>query len=146
MDDEGPKTLLDAVRHFSDVGVCFRYMTQIKWPDGAIACPKCGGDKIGVIASRSMLQCKSKECRKQFSVKVGTIFEDSPLGLDKWFPAIWADANGDSVSSISLGKVLGITQKSAWLMLTRIRLARSIAERRISKPEQVLLHSTGSTP
>lgn len=124
MNEEGPKTLLDAVRHFSDVGVCFRYMTQIKWPDGNITCPKCGGNKIGVIASRSMLQCKSKDCRKQFSVKVGTIFEDSPLGLDKWFVAVWSIANAkNGISSCELARALGVTQKTAWFMLHRIRLA-----------------------
>lgn len=123
MNDE-PKTLIEAVRHFSDLGVCFRYMTQMKWPDGEIVCPKCGGKKVGIIASRSMLQCKAKECRKQFSAKVGTIFEDSPLPLSSWFVAVWCIANAkNGISSCELGRALGVTQKSAWFMLHRIRLA-----------------------
>src|SRR4029077_12471669 len=87
-------------------------------------CPKCNGDKVGIIASRSMFQCKDKACRKQFSAKSGTIFEDSPLGLDKWFVAVWCIANAkNGISSCELGRALGVTQKSAWFMLHRIRLA-----------------------
>lgn len=122
--NDGPKTLMEAVTHFADLGVCFRYMTRLRWPSGAITCPKCGGDKVGVIASRSMLQCKDKTCRKQFSVKVGTIFEDSPLGLDKWFVAVWSIANAkNGISSCELGRALGVQQRTAWFMLHRIRLA-----------------------
>jgi transposase-like protein len=124
MNSQGPQTLLEAVKHFADLGVCFRYMVQLKWPDGRIVCPKCGCDRIGIIASRSMLQCKSKDCRKQFSAKLGTIFEDSPLGLDKWFVAVWCIANTkNGTSSCELARALGVTQKTAWFMLHRIRLA-----------------------
>lgn len=119
-----PKTLLDAVRYYSDPKVTFETMIGVKWPDGKITCPKCGGDAIGVIASRSMLQCKAKGCRKQFSCKVGTIFEDSPLGLDKWFVAAWCIANAkNGISSLELGRALGVTQKTAWFMLHRLREA-----------------------
>jgi transposase-like protein len=119
-----PETLLEAVRFFSDLDVCHNYMLSIKWPDGKIVCPKCGGENVGNIASRRMLQCKAKECRKQFSVKVGTIFEDSPLGLDKWFVAVWCITNAkNGISSWELHRALGVTQKSAWFMLHRIRLA-----------------------
>lgn len=119
-----PQTLLDAVRYYSDPKVCFETMLAVKWPDGKITCPKCGGEAVGVIRSRSMLQCKAKECRKQFSVKVGTIFEDSPLGLDKWFVAVWCIANAkNGISSLELGRALGVTQKTAWFMLHRIREA-----------------------
>lgn len=76
-----PKTLLEAVRFFSDVDRCNEYLARVKWPDGKIVCPKCSGDRIGKITTRKMLRCK--DCRKQFSYKVDTIFEDSPLGLDK---------------------------------------------------------------
>ena len=121
---DAPKTLLDAVRYYSDPKVCFETMLAVKWPDGKICCPKCGGDNIGVIASRSMLQCKAKGCRKQFSVKVGTIFEDSPLGLDKWFVAVWCIANAkNGISSLELSRALGVRQPTAWFMLHRIRLA-----------------------
>lgn len=119
-----PKSLIDAVRYFSDGKVCFETMLAVKWPDGKIACPKCGCEKVGVVRSRGLLQCKSVECRKQFSVKVGTIFEDSPLGLDKWFVAVWCIANAkNGISSCELGRALGVTQKTAWLMLHRVRLA-----------------------
>ncbi|HUE12874.1 MAG TPA: IS1595 family transposase [Planctomycetaceae bacterium] len=119
---ETPKTLLQAVRYFSDLDVCNEYMKGIKWPDGKIVCPKCGGDRIGEIKTRKMLRCK--DCRKQFSYKVNTIFEDSPLGLDKWFVAVWCITNAkNGISSYELARALGITQKSAWHMLHRIRLA-----------------------
>lgn len=121
---DGPKTLLQAVRHFTDLNVCHEYLIGVKWPDCRIVCPKCGGDVIGRINSRRMLQCKAKECRKQFSSKVGTIFEDSPLGLDKWFVGVWSIANAkNGISSHEVGRALGITQKSAWFMLHRIRMA-----------------------
>ena len=123
MSDE-PQTLIEAVRYFSDPKVCFEAMLTVKWPDGKIVCPKCEGDKVGVVRSRSLLQCKAIDCRKQFSVKVGTIFEDSPLGLDKWFVAVWCIANAkNGISSCELGRALGVTQKTAWFMLHRIRLA-----------------------
>jgi transposase-like protein len=119
-----PKTLLEAVRYFSDLKICFEAMLPVKWPDSKPTCPKCGCDNVGIVRSRSLLQCKAKECRKQFSVKVGTIFEDSPLGLDKWFVAIWCIANDkNGISSHELGRALGVTQKTAWFMLHRIRLA-----------------------
>lgn len=118
------KSLLDAVRYFSDLDACFRYMLGIKFPDGNVTCPHCGGEEIGLITSRRMLQCKSTKCRKQFSAKVGTIFEDSPLGLDKWFVAVWCIANDkNGISSCELARALGTTQKTAWFMLHRIRAA-----------------------
>ena len=121
---EQPKSLLAAVRYFSDPKTCFDSMIKAKWPDGHIRCPKCDSDMVGVIRSRSILQCKSKDCRKQFSVKVGTIFEDSPLGLDKWFVAVWCIANAkNGISSCELARALEVTQKTAWFMLHRVRLA-----------------------
>jgi transposase-like protein len=119
-----PQTLLEAVRHFSDLAVCHEYMMNIKWPDGKIICPKCGGEHVGEIKSRMMFQCKAKDCRKQFSTKVGTIFEDSPLGLDKWFVAVWCIVNAkNGISSYEVHRALGVTQKSAWHMLHRVRMA-----------------------
>jgi len=97
-------------------------MRRIKWPDGKITCPKCSGANIGDIATRHILQCR--DCGKQFSYKVGTIFEDSPLGLDKWFTAVWSVANTkNGISSHELGRALGVTQKTAWFMTHRIREA-----------------------
>lgn len=119
-----PETLIEAVKHFSDLNICHEYMVRIKWPDGHIVCPKCGGDKIGEIKSRRMFQCKAKDCRRQFSTKVGTVFEDSPLGLGKWFVAVWCIVNAkNGISSYELARHLGIAQKNAWHMLHRIRLA-----------------------
>ena len=119
-----PKTLIEAVRHYSDLDVCHQHMVAIKWPTGQVTCPKCGCENIGEIKSRRMFQCKAKDCRKQFSSKVGTIFEDSPLGLDKWFVAVWCIANAkNGISSHELHRALGVTQKTAWFMLHRIRLA-----------------------
>ena len=117
-----PETLIEAVRYFSDLSTCNAYMRRIKWPRGRITCPECGSDRIGEIKSRHLPRCK--ECRKQFSHKVGTIFEDSPLGLDKWFVAVWCIANArNGISSHELGRAIGVTQKTAWFMLHRIRLA-----------------------
>jgi transposase-like protein len=119
-----PQTLIEAVRYFSDLDRCHEYMVRVKWPNGEVTCPKCGGDNIGEIKSRRMFQCKSKECRKQFSTKVGTIFEDSALGLDKWFVAVWCIVNAkNGISSHELSRALGVTQKSCWHMLHRVRLA-----------------------
>lgn len=117
-----PNSLISAVRYFAELEICNDYMRGLKWPDGRIACPKCNSERIGEITSRSMLQCKA--CRMQFSYKVGTIFEDSPLGLDKWFPAIWSIANAkNGISSHELARALDVTQKTAWFMLHRIREA-----------------------
>ncbi len=117
-----PETLLQAVRYFADMEICNDYMRRIKWPRGRIVCPHCGGERIGEITSRHLLRCK--DCRKQFSHKLGTIFEDSPLGLDKWFVAVWAIANcRNGISSHELARAIGVTQKSAWFMLHRIRMA-----------------------
>ena len=119
-----PTTLLEAVRHFTNLDVCHEHMVQVKWASGPITCPKCGGTHVGEIKSRRMFQCKAKDCRKQFSTKVGTIFEDSPLGLDKWFVAVWCIANAkNGISSHEIGRALGVTQKTGWFMLHRIRLA-----------------------
>jgi len=129
MTEDCPKTLLEAARYFADLDVCNEYMRRIKWPGGVITCPACGakGERIGEIATRRMLRCK--DCRKQFSHKVGTIFEDSPLGLDKWFVAVWAIANcKNGISSHELGRAIGVTQKTAWFMLHRIRKAMELAE------------------
>jgi transposase-like protein len=122
-----PETLVEAVRYFSDLEVCHAYMAKIRWADGKPVCPSCEakGDRIGQIATRHMLRCK--DCRKQFSHKVGTIFEDSPLGLDKWFVAVWAIANcKNGISSHELARALGVTQKTAWFMLHRIRKAMEV--------------------
>lgn len=120
-----PRTLIEAVRYFSDLTVCNEYMRRIKWPRGKIVCPKCGNDSCHELATRpGTLKCNKAACQKQFSFKVGTIFEDSPLGLDKWFVAVWSIANcKNGISSHELGRALGVTQRTAWFMLHRIRKA-----------------------
>jgi transposase-like protein len=119
-----PESLIEAVRYYSDLDLCEAKMSRMKWADGKPVCPKCGGKQVGRIAARRLYQCRDTECRKQFSVKVGTIFEDSPLGLDKWFVAVWCIANAkNGISSCELARALGVTQKSAWFMLHRIREA-----------------------
>jgi transposase-like protein len=121
---DGPQTLMEAVRFFAGLDLCNAYMAKIKWPDGKIVCPKCGakGDRIGEVATRKMLRCK--DCRQQFSYKVGTLFESSPLTLDKWFVAVWCVANAkNGISSHELARALGVRQPSAWFMLHRIREA-----------------------
>jgi transposase-like protein len=121
--DAKPKTLQQAVKHFSDEQVCIDTVAALRWPDGPI-CPKCDSDKNGYLATQKRWKCKNPECRKQFSVKVGTIFEDSPIGLDKWLIALWMLVNcKNGISSYEIGRDLGITQKSAWFVLHRLRLA-----------------------
>lgn len=116
-----PETLIEAIRYFSDLDVCTDFVAQMRWPDGAV-CDRCGGMDHSYLSTRRLWKCKG--CKRQFSVKVGTIFEDSPLGLNKWLPAVWLIANSkNGVSSHELGRALGVTQKSAWFMLHRIRLA-----------------------
>lgn len=96
-------------------------MRSIKWPDG-VCCHHCGSVAVYELSTRPVFKCR--DCKKQFSYKVGTIFEDSPLGLDKWFVAVWAIANAkNGISSHELGRALGVTQKSAWFMLHRVREA-----------------------
>ena len=116
-----PNTEIEAVRYFSDPEVCVQYVAGLRWPDGPV-CPRCEGREHSYLTTRHVWKCKS--CKKQFSVKVGTIFEDSPIGLDKWLVAIWKIANSkNGVSSHELGRSLGLTQKSAWFVLHRVRLA-----------------------
>lgn len=116
-----PRTLLEAIRYFEDVDVATEFVAKLRWPNGAV-CDRCGSVENYYLSSRRVWKCKG--CKRQFSVKVGTIFEDSPLGLDKWLPAVWLIANSkNGISSHELGRALGVTQKSAWFMLHRIRLA-----------------------
>src|SRR5215212_3322298 len=119
---EQPKTLLEAILYFSDLDVATEYFAKLRWPDGPV-CPRCGLVKDHYyVKPRRLWQWKG--CKKQFSVKVGTIFEDSPIGMDKWLPAMWMLVNcKNGKSSYELAKDLGIQQKSAWFMLHRIRLA-----------------------
>lgn len=121
--DYQPKTLVEAIRYFADEDTCFEYMVKMRWPDG-ITCPHCGCKEIGFISTIKKWRCKNHDCKKRFSLKSGTIMEDSPLGLDKWLTAIWLIANAkNGISSCELARSIGVTQKTAWFMLHRIRLA-----------------------
>jgi transposase-like protein len=117
-----PTSLLEAIRYFSDVDVCIEFVASLRWLDGVAQCPHCGGKNSGFLKTRRIWKCR--ECRKQFSVKTGTIFEESPIGLDKWLMAIWLVVNcKNGISSYEIHRDLKVTQKSAWFMLHRIRLA-----------------------
>src|SRR6266481_7582515 len=116
-----PKTLLEAVRFFTDLDICTQFMAAVRWPDG-VTCPHCTATRNSFNKARRYWQCK--DCRKQFTIKTGSVMEDSPIGLDKWLPAIWMIVNAkNGVSSYEIHRALGITQKSAWFLLHRIRLA-----------------------
>jgi transposase-like protein len=116
-----PNNLLQAIQYFSDPDVCTDFVAKLRWPNGPF-CPRCGSVEYSYLTTRRIWKCKA--CKKQYSVKVGTIFEGSPLGLEKWLPAVWLIANSkNGISSHELGRALGVTQKSAWFMLHRIRLA-----------------------
>lgn len=116
-----PKTLQQAIKYFSDEQVCIDTVAALRWPKGPV-CPHCQGKEHYYLATQKRWKCKA--CKKQFSVKVGTIFEDSPISLDKWLTALWMLVNcKNGISSYEVGRDLGITQKSAWFVLHRLRLA-----------------------
>src|SRR5712691_5572436 len=118
-----PKTLQEAIRYFSSPDNCLAYIVARRWPNGVV-CPICGSKDVSFVPSRRVWQCKTRHPKCQFSIKVGTIFEDSPIGLDKWLTAMWMLANcKNGASSWEIHRALGVTQKSAWFMLQRIRLA-----------------------
>jgi len=118
-----PRILLEAVRHFADPDTCREFMVALRWPNGVI-CPTCGRTDARFLSTRKLWECKAKHPRKQFSIKVGTIFEDSPLGMDKWLPVVWLIANcKNGISSYEVARALGVTQKTAWFMLQRVRVA-----------------------
>src|SRR5437763_17221313 len=116
-----PETLLEAVKFFADQDVSLAFVAKLRWPNG-VTCPRCDAADPSFLSTRKIWKCRG--CKKQFSAKVGTIFEDSPLGLDKWLPALWMIGNDKSgISSWELHRALRVTQKTAWFMLHRIRLA-----------------------
>ena len=116
-----PKTLQQAIVYFADPDTALGCMVAIRWP-GGITCPRCGSEKHSFVKTRRIWICAG--CKKHFSVKLGTIMEDSPIGLDKWLSAIWLIVNAkNGISSYEIHRALGITQKSAWFLLHRIRKA-----------------------
>ena len=116
-----PSSLMEAMHHFADPMVCLETVASVKWPNGP-RCPQCESKRLSFLKTRLMWKCL--DCKKQFSVKVGTIFEDSPIGLDKWLAAMWMLANcKNGVSSYEIARDLKVTQKTAWFMLQRLRHA-----------------------
>ena len=119
-----PKTLQSAIQYFSDEQTCIDTIASLRWPDAKPTCPACGKQDHYYLATQKRWKCK--ECWKQFSVKLGTIFEDSPISLDKWLTALWMLVNcKNGISSYEISKTIGITQKSAWFVLHRLRYALS---------------------
>src|SRR3984957_114482 len=126
-----PKTLLDAIQYFSDHENCRNFMVAVRWTDEIIRCPHCGNDKISYLEKAKLYFCPVKHPKQKFSLKVGTIFEDSPIGLDKWLPAAWLIANcRNGISSYEIARALGVTQKSAWHMAHRLRHAMKDTDHR----------------
>lgn len=118
------KTLVEAIRYFEDEQACIDTVASMRWEDGEATCPKCNSNNVLWLKNQKRWKCREKGCAKQFSVKVGTIFEDSALPLDKWLVAMWLVGNcKNGISSYEVARDLGITQKSAWFMLHRIRVA-----------------------
>jgi transposase-like protein len=119
-----PVTLQDAILYYADPANCIADMVAQRWPDGVVICPTCGRNDVTWQAKDQRWQCKSQHSKRKFSVKVGTIYEDSPIKLDKWLMATWMLANcKNGISSYEIARAIGVTQKSAWFMLHRIRVA-----------------------
>lgn len=119
---QSDKTLRQAIIYFSNPDNCLHYMVARRWPDG-VACPSCGRKDVVFLKNQGKWQCKSVHPKRQFTAKVGTIFEDSPIALEKWLLAVWMISNcRNGVSSYEIARTIGVTQKSAWFMLHRIRL------------------------
>lgn len=118
-----PTTLLEAVRYFSDPDTCLQFMVNLRWPDGVV-CSRCGSREVTFLANARVWKCRVKHNSQKFSIKVGTVMEDSPIALEQWLPAIWLITNAkNGISSYEIHRALGVTQKTAWFLLHRIRLA-----------------------
>jgi transposase-like protein len=123
-----PKTLRDAILFFAEYENCRKAVEAIRWPDGVVKCPTCGSERVTYLATQRRYKCYAKHPKAQFSLKVGTIFEDSAVGLEKWLPALWLLTTcKNGISSYELARALGVTQKTAWFMLSRLRLALQAA-------------------
>ncbi len=119
-----PKTLQEAILFFSNPENCHNFMVALRWPDGKITCPRCGSEDVQYLPNARVFKCYQKHQRQKFSLKVGTVFEDSPLPLEKWLPVVWMLANcKNGVSSYEIHRDIHVTQKTAWFMLQRARLA-----------------------
>src|SRR6266581_3736853 len=119
-----PTTLQEAIIYFSNYANCHDAVAAIRWPDGVVRCPHCNSDGVTYLANARVWKCRKNHAKAKFSLKVGTIFEDSPISLEKWLPALWLLVNcKNGISSYELARALGVTQKTGWFMLSRLRLA-----------------------
>src|SRR5713226_9749202 len=119
-----PKSLQEAIVYFSNPDNCIDYLAIRRWPNGKVVCPTCGSDKVKFNPARRLWQCSTHHAKRQFSIKVGTVMEDSAIALDKWMTATWMVTNcKNGVSSYEIARDVKVSQKSAWFMLQRIRLA-----------------------
>lgn len=124
MKNSFPQTLQAAIIYFADYQNCHNFLSELRWPDGVVKCPHCGSTRVSYLESARVWKCYEKHSLAKFSLKVGTIFEDSPIKLDKWLVAVWLIVNcKNGISSYEIGRAIGVTQKSAWFMDHRIRLA-----------------------
>ena len=121
---ESPKTLQQAIQYFSDFENCQQFMIANRWADGKVRCPQCGSEEVKYLPNARLYKCYEKHPRQKFSLKVGTVFEDSPISLEKWLPAVWLLVScKNGISSYEVASAIGVTQKSAWFMMHRIRKA-----------------------
>src|ERR1700677_1154983 len=121
---EAPKTLQEAIIHFADFENCKAFMISLRWADGVVKCPRCQSEKIFWIEKERVWKCYGKHDHAKFSLKTGTLMEDSPISIDKWLVALWLIVNcKNGVSSCEVAKDIGVTQKSAWFLNHRIRMA-----------------------
>src|SRR5213593_4683249 len=127
MDRNFPKTLQEAIKYFANPNNCHVFVVELRWPDGKVTCPHCNSEHVTFLEKENRFKCYEKHKKgfsQKFSLKTGTIFEDSPIGLDKWLAAMWMVTNcKNGISSYEIHRALGVTQKTAWFMDHRIRLA-----------------------
>ncbi len=122
--EAAPITLQEAILFFAKPENCHEFMAKLRWPDGVVKCPRCGSEKVKYLPNAKVFKCFEKHAQQKFSLKVGTVFEDSPIGLDKWLPVMWLIVNAkNGISSWEIHRAMGVTQKTAWFMLQRARLA-----------------------
>src|SRR5579864_2420954 len=122
--ESAAQSLQEAILFFSDFENCRKFMVELRWPEGTMTCPRCGSENVTWLENARVWKCYAKHEKPTFTLKTGTIFEESPIPLEKWLPAAWLLINcKNGISSYELSRALGVTQKSAWFMLHRIRLA-----------------------
>jgi|SRR5579862_1764278 len=124
-----PQSAEDAEALFSDPDYCMKYLAFRRWPDGRVVCPQCGSANVAWLERRRMWECRNRHPQSQFSVRSATLLEDSRMGLGQWLLALWLLAERNfAISSYELARRIGVTQKSAWLMLKRIRKTLALSD------------------